>query len=69
MKSEICFVAHVTGNKKIILQEGETVDCKWLPYDEFLEFIKTDKFVDRLSASILRHIVEIEAIIDNGENE
>lgn len=58
-----CFVAHVTGNEKIILQEGETVDYKWLPYDEFLEFIKTDKFVDRISASIQRHIVEIESCL------
>lgn len=55
-----CFVARVTGKEKVILQEGETVDYKWLPYNEFLEFIKTDKYVDRISASILRHIVEIE---------
>lgn len=59
-----CFVAHVNGNEKISLQKGETVDYKWLPYKEFLEFIETDEYVDRISASILRHIVEIEACLE-----
>ncbi len=50
-----CFVVRVSGNEKIILQKGETVDYKWLPYNEFLEFIKTDKFVDRIAESILKN--------------
>lgn len=37
------------------MQKGETVDYKWLPYNEFLEFIKTDKFVDRIAESILKN--------------
>lgn len=58
-----CFVAHVSGNERIILQEGETVDYKWLSYNEFLEFIKTNKFDDGASKGILRHIAEIEACL------
>lgn len=55
-----CFVAYVSGNENIVLQEGETVDYRWLPCDEFFEFIKTDEFEDK---SLLRHIAEIEACL------
>ena len=30
---------------EVILQEGETVDFRWLPYDEFLAFAKTEEYV------------------------
>lgn len=29
----------------IVLQKGETIGYKWLNRDEFMEFIKTDKFI------------------------
>ncbi|MGN0163687.1 MAG: NUDIX domain-containing protein [Candidatus Ornithomonoglobus sp.] len=58
-----CFVAIVDGNEKITLQEGETVDYKWLPYEEYLELLKTDEFVDRVADSFMRHIDEIEEIV------
>lgn len=50
-----CFVALVEGDEQITLQEGETVDYKWLKYDEFLEFIKTDDFVPKIRDSILNN--------------
>ncbi len=54
-----CFVALVDDDVQIKLQDGETVDYKFLPYDEFMDFILTDAFVDRICDSILRHKDEI----------
>ena len=55
-----CFVVLIDGNEKITLQEGETVDYKWLTYEEYLAFIKTDKFVGKVANSVLEHIGDIE---------
>ncbi len=60
-----CFVAYVDGKPNIKLQDRETVDYKWLSYDDFLEFIKTDEFVPKISESIFRH----KESIDNTLNE
>ncbi len=54
------FVAVVKGHTKIVLQPNETVDYKWLSYDEFFEFIKTDNFVKRNAESILTHKKQID---------
>lgn len=58
-----CFVALVDENEQIRLQKGETVDYKWLPYDDFLEFIKTDKFVPKIRDSILRNRESIDTAL------
>lgn len=42
------------------MQKGETVDYKWLPHDDFLEFIKSDEFVPKIRDSILRNIDSID---------
>ncbi len=59
-----CFVALVNDDVEIKLQDGETVDYKFLPYDEFMDFILTDAFVDRIGESILRHKHEILAALE-----
>lgn len=59
-----CFVALVDDDVQIKLQDGETVDYKFLPYDEFMYFILTDAFVDRIGESILRHKDEILAALE-----
>lgn len=59
-----CFVALVDDDIQIKLQDGETVDYKFLPYDEFMDFIRTDAFVDRIRESILRHKDEILAALE-----
>lgn len=45
------------------MQEEETVDYRWLSYDEFWVLIKTDEFVDKISDCIVRHIDEIRKIV------
>ena len=58
-----CFVAFVEENEQIRLQEGETVDYKWLLYDDLLEFIKTDEFVPKIRDSILQNIKSIDTVL------
>lgn len=42
-----CFVVFINKEKtKIKLQEGETINYRYLPYNEFKQFIKTDDYVD-----------------------
>ncbi|GKU24432.1 NUDIX hydrolase [Clostridium folliculivorans] len=42
-----CFVVFINKEKtKIQLQEEETIDYRYLPYNEFKQFIKTDEYVD-----------------------
>jgi len=41
-----CFVVFINKEKtKIQLQEGETIDYRYLPYSEFKQFIKIDDYV------------------------
>ena len=39
---------------EITLQEGETVSFRFLPYEEFRRFVRTDAFVDTLRDRFLR---------------
>lgn len=42
-----CFVVFVNKEKtKILLQEGETINYRYIPYNEFKQFIKKGDFVD-----------------------
>lgn len=51
-----CFVVFIDKNKrKIQLQQGETVDYNYLPYEAFKEFIKTDDYVDVLRQRFFVH--------------
>lgn len=41
-----CFVVFINKEKiKIQLQEGETIDYRYLTYNEFKQFIKTEDYV------------------------
>lgn len=45
-----CFVVFINKEKtKIKLQEGETIDYRYVPYDGFKQFIKTDDFVNSIN--------------------
>ena len=49
-----CFVTIIENeNIEITLQDGETVDYKFLPYDEYIKFIRTDAFADNICKSFL----------------
>ena len=54
------FVACISGDEKIVLQKGETADYKWLEYGEFLNFVKTDDFVDSNCDRFFNHKEEID---------
>lgn len=54
-----CFTALIDDDVKITLQDGETIDYKLLPYNEFMEFIRTVAFVDKISESIQNHEKDI----------
>ena len=43
------------GEQTIRLQEGETVDVRLLPYEDFLEFILTEAFVSPIRRRFLDH--------------
>lgn len=45
-----CFVVFIDKERtKIELQEGETIDYRYIPYDDFKQFIKTDNFVNSIN--------------------
>ena len=59
-----CFVVFINKEKtKIQLQEGETIDYRYLPYSEFKQFIKTDDFVDLQSERLCVHEKLLDKII------
>ena len=57
-----CYGVFVDSSVEIRLQEGETVDYKWLPRAEFMEFIKNEDFVIKIGESIMRHIDKIQEL-------
>jgi 8-oxo-dGTP diphosphatase len=57
-----CFVVFINKEKtKIQLQEGETIDYRYLPYNEFKEFVRTDDYVDWVRERFYDH----EELFDN----
>ena len=58
-----CYRVFVDSSVEVHLQEGETVDYKWLPHAEFMKFIKTNDFVLRIGENILRHIDAFEKLV------
>ena len=54
-----CYVAIIEHKKEIRLQEGETVDFKWVSYEEFFTMIKTEDFVCRVSDEGIRKIKKV----------
>lgn len=57
-----CFVVFINKEKtKIQLQEGETIDYRYLPYKEFKEFVITDDYVDWVRERFYDH----EELFDN----
>ena len=57
------FVARISGDEKIVLQNGETEDFKWLSYDEYLQFIKTESFVESNCDRFFKHKEEIDSAL------
>ena len=57
------FAVSISGDENIVLQQGETADYKWLPYEEFLQLIKTDDFVDSNCDRFFRHKEEIDCAL------
>lgn len=59
-----CFVVFFDPAEQTIrLQEGETVDYRLLPYEEFRRFILTDEFVHPICQRVLDHQEEYDRII------
>ncbi len=59
-----CFVVFFDpAEQAILLQEGETVDYRLMPYEEFTHFIETDAFVPAIARRFLDHREELERII------
>lgn len=61
-----CFVVFIDKEKTTIqLQEGETIDYRYLSYNEFKEFIKTDDYVDWVRERFFVHKKIFDSIITN----
>lgn len=59
-----CYVVFIDKEAtKIELQEGETVNYRYLPYDEFKKFIYMDEFVDLIRERFLAHEKAFDEII------
>ena len=59
-----CFVVFINKEKtKIQLQEGETIAYRYLPYNEFKQFIKTDNYVDWVRERFYAHEELFDTII------
>lgn len=57
-----CFVVFINKEKtKIQLQEGETINYRYLPYNEFKQFVRTDDYVDWIRERFYAH----EQLFDN----
>lgn len=60
-----CFVVFINKEKtKIQLQEGETVDYRYLPYNEFKQFIETDDYVNSIKERFCVHEELFDTIIN-----
>lgn len=61
-----CFLVFINKEKtKIKLQEGETIAYRYLPYNKFKQFIRTDDYVDSIRERFCTH----EKIFDNIINQ
>lgn len=60
-----CFLVFIDKeDTKIQLQEGETVDYRYLPYEEFKEFIQKDIFVSSTKERFYAHEEIFDSIIN-----
>jgi len=59
-----CFIVFINKEKTIIrLQEGETIDYRYLPYDEFKKFILSDNYIDLIRERFSAHEKLFDAIV------
>ena len=50
------YLVYINKDKtRIQLQDGETIDYRYLPYNEFKQFIKTDNYVDLIRERFFVH--------------
>lgn len=65
-----CYVTFINKEKtKIILQEGETIDYRYITYNEFKQFMKTDNFVAPITERFCAHEKLFDTIIYKGEQD
>ena len=61
-----CFLAVFDPAEQTLrLQEGETVDCRLLPWPAFLEFVETGEIVTPIRRRLRDHREELEGLIEN----
>lgn len=59
-----CYVVFINKKEtKIQLQEGETIDYRYLPYKEFKQFIQTDDYVESIRERFCAHKTLFDDII------
>lgn len=59
-----CFIVFINKEKTTIqLQEGETIDYSYLPYEKFKKFIQTDEYVNSLRERFSFHEKIFDTII------
>lgn len=62
----MCFVVFINKEKtKIELQEGETIDYRYLPYNDFKKFMKSDDFVKSINERFYNNEKLFDSIILN----
>lgn len=65
-----CYITFINKEKtKIILQEGETIDYRYITYNEFKQFMKTDNFVAPITERFCAHEKLFDTIIYKGEQD
>lgn len=60
------YIAFISDNATVTLQEGETVGYRFMPYDEFINFSLTDEFVAHVGRKIRKQAEKINEIIKNN---
>jgi len=62
-----CYLVFINKKKtKIVLQEGETINYRYIPYNEFKKFIKTDNFVAPIEERYHAHEKLFDTTIRHG---
>ncbi len=62
-----CFIVFVNKEDTAIrLQDGETVDYRYLPYDEFKTFIQTEEYVPSINERFQLHKELFDKMITGG---
>ena len=55
--------------ERVTLQPGETMDYMYIPYDEFFEFVMSDRFITSEQKRFMLHEELIKRSIKNSINK